>query len=246
LERIDILASGLRGFRCETAALPDTAYKLLNDRKAFAQLMSLSMSLQEDGSTAHRSDSFGQTVFSECVRFCFKNVMYQNLLPACRFDEEYTFSVIDPAKHRVDLGRIKAGEESLNALRQRFSLYKYLLIMRSGSTFPLFSKFACAQTTIDQAVIACALERYRLTHSAFPDALDALVPQYLAKVPNDIINGQPLHYRRTEDGLFLLYSVGWNETDDNGVVGMAGTEKYRRQDIKQGDWVWRYPSSAAK
>ena len=39
----------------------------------------------------------------------------------------------------------------------------------------------------------------------------------IEKLPHDIINGQPLHYRRTDDGQFVLYSVGWDEKDDGGV-----------------------------
>ena len=66
--------------------------------------------------------------------------------------------------------------------------------------------------------MAIALERYRLAHGEYPESLDALAPQFMEKIPHDIINGQPLHYRRTSDGQFVLYSVGWNETDDGGVV----------------------------
>ncbi len=60
----------------------------------------------------------------------------------------------------------------------------------------------------------------------------------MAKIPHDIIGGQPLHYRVTNDGQFVLYSVGWNEKDDGGVVVLA---KDGTVDINQGDWVWRYP-----
>ena len=72
---------------------------------------------------------------------------------------------------------------------------------------------------MDLARVAIALERYRLAHGEYPESLDALAPQFIAKLPHDIINGQPLHYRRTADGQFVLYSVGWNETDDGGEVG---------------------------
>jgi hypothetical protein len=47
-----------------------------------------------------------------------------------------------------------------------------------------------------------------------------------------------LKYRLTDNGRFILYSVGWNEKDDGGVVA---TNKEKRQDILQGDWVWQYP-----
>ena len=74
------------------------------------------------------------------------------------------------------------------------------------------------QASIDLARVACALERYRLAHGEYPETLDALTPQFIEKLPHDIINGQPLHYRRTDDGKFVLYSVGWNEKDDGGTI----------------------------
>ena len=82
------------------------------------------------------------------------------------------------------------------------------------------------QTLVHEALIACALERYRLAHDAYPETLDALVPQFLAQIPPDLIGGRSLHYRRAADGKFLLYSVGWNETDDGGKPG------------SQDDWIW--------
>jgi len=33
--------------------------------------------------------------------------------------------------------------------------------------------------------------------------------------------------------------VGWNETDDGGVVGVVKIEE--RNSLSQGDWVWRLP-----
>jgi hypothetical protein len=92
---------------------------------------------------------------------------------------------------------------------------------------------------VDLARTAIALERYRLAHGEYPETLDALAPQFIAKLPHDVINGQPLHYRREASGQFVLYSVGWNETDDGGGVGL--TEKTGSVDTRKGDWVWRYP-----
>jgi hypothetical protein len=97
-------------------------------------------------------------------------------------------------------------------------------------------KIAVAQTTADQAALACALERYRLAHGQYPGQLDALTPQYMARQPHDVITGQPYKYRRTDDGQFILYSVGWNEKDDGGVPGKT------LFDQTQGDWVWSYPA----
>jgi hypothetical protein len=102
-------------------------------------------------------------------------------------------------------------------------------------------RLANAQTMVDEAMVVCALERHRLASGQFPETLDALVPRFIAAAPHDIINGESLKYRRTDDGQFVLYSVGWNEKDDSGVPGMT-KDKPPRADLKQGDWVWRYPA----
>ncbi len=89
---------------------------------------------------------------------------------------------------------------------------------------------ASRQSLVRQALLACALERYRLAEGAYPDRLDALVPKYLATLPSDILSGATLKYRRNDQGGFLLYSVGWNERDDGGIPGNTAAD---------GDWVWR-------
>lgn len=108
--------------------------------------------------------------------------------------------------------------------------------------FPALSriveKFAAVQSSINLARVACALERYRLAHGEYPETLNALAPQFIAKLPHDIINGQPLHYHRETDGRFVLYSVGWNETDDGGQVALR---KGGSVDQEKGDWVWQHP-----
>jgi hypothetical protein len=101
-------------------------------------------------------------------------------------------------------------------------------------------KFAYAQSATDMARVAVALERYRLAHGEYPKTLDALAPQFIEKLPHDIIGGQPLNYRRADDGQFVLYSVGWNETDDGGTVALKKGSP-PTVNIDEGDWVWRYP-----
>ena len=78
-----------------------------------------------------------------------------------------------------------------------------------------------------------------VSHGSHPEALDALTPQFLGKLPHDVITGQPLKYRRTDDSRFVLYSVGWNETDDGGQVALTSKGN---ADWNKGDWIWRYPA----
>jgi hypothetical protein len=91
------------------------------------------------------------------------------------------------------------------------------------------------QTLVNEAFLACALERHRLAHGRYPESLGALVPEFADAVPPDVINGQPLHYRLGEDGTFLLYSAGWNGVDDGGLVCRL---QGGATDILRGDWVW--------
>jgi len=101
-------------------------------------------------------------------------------------------------------------------------------------------KFAVTQTVLDEAILACALERYRLANGRYPQALGELAPRFVAKLPHDLITGEPLKYRQTDNGHFVLYSVGWNETDDGGKIALT-PGKSPRLDTTQGDWVWPSP-----
>jgi hypothetical protein len=79
--------------------------------------------------------------------------------------------------------------------------------------------FACNRTQAELrcAAVALAVERYRLEHRRWPDALDALVPQYLAQVPRDPFDGKPLRYRRLDQGV-VVYSVGKDREDNGGNI----------------------------
>ena len=68
--------------------------------------------------------------------------------------------------------------------------------------------------------------------------LDSLPPHFISAVPVDVINGGRLKYRRTDDQHFVLYSIGWNGKDDGGE---AGVKRGGSVDIREGDWVWKYP-----
>ena len=103
-------------------------------------------------------------------------------------------------------------------------------------TANLVQKSAAAQTAADEAALACALERYRISKGDYPQTLSALVPQFIAAIPHDVITGKPLIYHVTDGGQFILYSVGWNETDDGGKIVMSKDGK--TIDATQGDWVW--------
>src|SRR5262249_45036890 len=79
-----------------------------------------------------------------------------------------------------------------------------------------------------------------------------LVPELLASLPTDFMDGQPLRYRRTEPGHFVLYSVGLDGVDDGGT--MRGPESpifqsdpnFDSGSQKGFDLVWPRPASDAE
>jgi hypothetical protein len=130
----------------------------------------------------------------------------------------------------------KTVRDTVNLVKNHLVFAKEFLVAPSKVQL----KLANAQATVDFAVIACALERHRLATGGYPETLAALSPRYLRYVPHDLIDGQPLRYQRVDDGGFLLYSIGWNEIDDHGEPAFLASG--RSTEIKDGDWVWRYPT----
>jgi len=77
------------------------------------------------------------------------------------------------------------------------------------------------QATLHAALAAIAAERYRLAKKDWPADLAALVPEYLADIPKDPFNGQPLRYRRLTNGV-SIYAVGLDGVDNQGALDRTG------------------------
>lgn len=92
----------------------------------------------------------------------------------------------------------------------------------------------------DGVVVGIALERYRKEHREYPQNLQALVPTFLADIPADRADGQPLRYRVTE-GKALIYSVGADRDDDGGRAPRwpysAQPWDMSNEPVPDGDWL---------
>jgi ABC-type transport system involved in multi-copper enzyme maturation permease subunit len=86
---------------------------------------------------------------------------------------------------------------------------------------------AFAQTSVNQAIIACALERFHLANRVYPETLAKLVPALLARVPHDAVSGRPIIYQPVGEDSFILRGVGPNGIDDRKNPGTD-------------DWLWTY------
>jgi competence protein ComGC len=68
------------------------------------------------------------------------------------------------------------------------------------------------------AMVGIAAERYRLAHEEWPASLDELVKKgWIASVPLDPYDGQPLRYKLRHDGV-TVYSVGPDGVDNGGNI----------------------------
>jgi hypothetical protein len=165
--------------------------------------------------------------------------LYQNQVNCARMMTKCIIPIADETNQTFSVKTYWQAENSFQDFTS-FSIFHYLQKMLTPALGISCRKFALCQNALNLANTAIALERCRLARGEYPELLTALAPQFIAQVPHDVIGGQPLKYRRTEDGQFVLYSVGWNETDDGGVVVFREYSP-NTPDLDKGDWVWRYP-----
>ena len=100
-------------------------------------------------------------------------------------------------------------------------------------------------TQVNQAIIACALERYRIEKGSYPDSLDAVKLADGKLLPLDPIYEKPMGYRKTADGRYALWSVGFDGKDDGGKRTLNEKKPENTQFHKTdyvGDWVWDFPA----
>lgn len=150
---------------------------------------------------------------------------------------EYIHAAI-PARHLFDVQKVKSAAERLEPELVQRSPRRFMAAIMFPSIPASLERLAWYQVMIDEARVAIALERYRLQYDAWPELLTLLPP-----MPIDAVSGEPLHYRRSNDGSsFVLYSVGWNGADDQGTIARKPALPRPRENAKEGDWVWpRYP-----
>jgi hypothetical protein len=154
---------------------------------------------------------------------------YQHMVTRVHLDLDWLAS-LDSASRNIFPDKVEAASEKAHALDD-WSPYTFVAYLAPPNLAKASQTTAHSQTEINQALIACALEHYHLARGAYPENLRALIPQFLDEIPHDVIGGQPPHYRRAVDGMYVLYSIGWNGLDKGGARGQS-------LQSAEGDWVW--------
>ncbi|PYK97834.1 MAG: hypothetical protein DME19_14805 [Verrucomicrobia bacterium] len=220
--------------------LPRYAVEAMQDETA-----GVCRALETTGIQAFRS--FGKTNLWQKIKnpeFLLSIAMprgwfYQNMAIVA-LQRQKALSGFDRAREIVLPGELDKVSLEAKTVFNDFSPYTFLAARAVPNWTRAWQTLARNQTMANEAFLVCALERYRIAHGQYPETLDVLAPRYVEKIPQDIIGGGPLKYRRTDDGQFALYSIGWNERDDGG---QAVLNKDGRPNSEQGDWVWRYPTA---
>jgi hypothetical protein len=184
-------------------------------------------------------DSSGTNqIVTDSFRLMPSAYFYRNELAFAQMHDQFIVPLVDLTNRVIAPAKLRQSQETMQAEMKRYSYYKVQAQMVFPAIAASVMKIVRIQAHVDLATVACALERYHLAHGEYPESLDTLAPQFVTKIPHDIINGQPLHYRRTDDGRFVLYSIGWDEKDDGGKIFLTSNGTV---DQKKGDWVWQYP-----
>ena len=140
--------------------------------------------------------------------------------------------------------------------RGRFAMSLNQRRMRAqfeGSGTSFLGRAAEAEAERRIIITALALERYHGKYIRYPKILPILAPEFLEAVPLDFMTGQALHYQVTEDGHFLLYSVGLDGIDNGGKIQTPPLpeeriERLRNPDmvVPESDIVWPLAASSAR
>lgn len=195
--------------------------------------------------------SMDHKVANWCGGFIPRGWYHQEQLTYCRLFQIQFEGAYDFAQKRISPERLSANTRELDReiaggrLEKTVSGFLHhrilaALLLPALNRIPV--KAATAQTAADQAALACALGRFRLANGSFPEKLDALVPKFFSQLPADTLTGKPYNYRRTDEGQFILNSVGWDEKDEGGTPSTLGVILKNLFNEKESDWAWRYPA----
>ncbi|MBE0711943.1 MAG: hypothetical protein IH583_06125 [Candidatus Aminicenantes bacterium] len=128
-------------------------------------------------------------------------------------------------------GSLRAQERQIETL----PWYAYMSKLILGNFEAAFLKEAQLEATLLAARTGLACKLFENRTGAYPESLEALVPNILAEVPIDPFTGKPFVYRREGEG-FIVYSLGSNEKDDGGRSTYMITQMVMEKDD---DWTWK-------
>lgn len=156
----------------------------------------------------------------------------QNAVSYSEVIEDFVLPHHDPKRGSLSVRRIQENETTFEKRVLRSNPYNVVVRIAVPNFTRARQTAAQNFAYVRMALLAAGLQRYHREHQKYPATLEELIPKYVSLIPVDPIEGGPFTYRPTDDGKFLLYSIGWNVTDDGGKSGQKDIE---------GDYVWCFP-----
>ena len=190
ISRIDVaghLVRSMAGERCLGNACFDAPASALAMRKGI------------QGVPSFASRAYGAAGLTDTDRLRYLNIMRAQIA-----------AYMLPPTERT--ARLQELEAQVKALPQTTFLARNLLSWLSGA----HERDLHVRALREAALSALAVESWRASHGALPDALTDLVPAYLPRVPQDPFDGKPMRYKRLEPG-YVVYSVGKDRVDNGGA-----------------------------
>lgn len=162
-------------------------------------------------------------------RFPPEGWMLQSLAEYDQAIQRFIVDIYDSDRDRVLTERTAEMREFIAQLDQSGSRRHWITRVAMPNFQKAMVVASRAQTYVNEARLAVALERYRIQNGELPESLSALVPAFMKVLPHDLFGGNALHYRKSDHAGYTLWSVGWNGVDENGK---------KSESREDGDWVW--------
>ncbi|QIF05267.1 hypothetical protein G5S37_28405 [Roseimicrobium sp. ORNL1] len=230
LEKFDLRQDAVRAFKQEIVAGVDSLLYLKRNR----QLPSSSL------------DEPSWDSMQKLVWLVPEGWFDSNAAHVATLNLEY---IVKPLRDRGWASSLVEGERLEARLKAaKAEIWRHTDMIVAVLAMPAFTRFvdraAYAQSFLDRAIVACALERFRLERGAYPDALTELARAGEKPLPLDILSGKPMGYRKTTGGRYVLWAVGFDGKDDNGHRPSTGSYRDKPTNRQyEGDWVWSYPTA---
>jgi hypothetical protein len=230
----DVRGGFLRCHRGELAAHLDTIL-LARDTRQSAQLVVLLPGTHGFPPAPHGAlDSAGLLGLSCAPRGLFDAVAVESATGQM----QYFIRPLRDASWTAHVQSAHALRTRLDARAPVWSLPEMMTRHTLQVFAPMMIQSLHLQTRLDQAAIACVLERVRLVAGVYPASLAGLTLADGQPLPLDACTGAPMHYRLSSDGRYVLWSEGPDGKDDGGSRG--STRAVPSAPNYTGDWVWGY------
>jgi hypothetical protein len=189
------------------------------------------------------------------ISIFFKKQIYCRLWRFAWVDQ-FELHYMRQTREFLDLCQIAVAQKSLTVIRERLEaflqrgthvdFYDQLRFPDFDSPLALsksLNRVMKAET--ERSIVLCALgvKRYRLRSGNNPSSLEMLVPDFLAAVPADYMDGRPVKFHLKSDGAVVLYSSGLDGKDDLGDTGLMSGQTNLHDLWARKDFVWPLPAT---